>query len=221
MPAITTVTDSTHCKIDSLKSHGDGRFQGDWLHIERDDGGAGAPPQGEARRILSYTSVDGTFEHEAFSTGLAVNDEALPLHREFIDDINGVSDVVEREFLLKQAFNTTVTTKNSSVTLFTLDALAGPIKDIQVEFYLAADGGVTKITPSVYKTRAGDIITFTKEVVPAIIDLAQPGLATASRYRYTCKDLREGDQFYFSLAQTDDGAATIVADAALTYKEAR
>lgn len=128
-----------------------------------------------------------------------------------------ILDIVYGILVLKQAFNTTTTQINSSITLFALDALNGAKKDIIVEFYLAADGAVTNITPSLHKTREGAPVTFTQEVVPAIGALAQPGLATASRYRYELGDLPEGGQLEFRVAQTNDGAATIAIDGVLTY----
>lgn len=125
--------------------------------------------------------------------------------------------VVQRDLQLRQAYNTTTTIINDTIILFELDAIAGPIKDIKVEFWLDADAAVVNITPTLHKTREGAPTTFVQEVVPAITALAQPGLATASRYRYECGELPEGAQLQFKVAQTNNGAATIAIDGTLTY----
>jgi len=110
-------------------------------------------------------------------------------------------------------YNTTQTTKNSSVTLFALDATGGTIRNIVVEFYLAADAAAT-FTPTVYKTRSDDLTTFTQEVIPTMNTIVNP--ASARKYRYECGDLAQGLQFEFRLEQDNAGNANNDVEATLT-----
>jgi hypothetical protein len=81
---VTTYTDTTHFKTTNLTGYGDDYFGGpnnNWyVYAVRDDGGAGALPQGESELISDYVSSDGTFTHVAFTTPLAVGDEILIVH---------------------------------------------------------------------------------------------------------------------------------------------
>ena len=110
-------------------------------------------------------------------------------------------------------YNTTQTVKNSSITLFALDAIGATIRDIVVEFYLAADAAAT-FTPAIYKTRPGDLTTFSQEVVPSVATIVNP--AAARKYRYECGDLAQGLQMEFRLAQDNNGNANNDVDATLT-----
>ncbi len=74
---VTTFTDTTHFKASVLAGFGNDFFKGYFVYVVRDAGGAGAAPQFEQVEVLDYTSLDGTFEHDAFSTPLAVDDEIL------------------------------------------------------------------------------------------------------------------------------------------------
>ena len=77
---VTTVVDTTHFKVDGLAGWGDDYFNGWYVYVVRDAGGAGAAPQNEMQPITDYTSSDGTFTHTAFTTPLAVGDEVLIIH---------------------------------------------------------------------------------------------------------------------------------------------
>lgn len=147
--------------------------------------------------------------------GCSINCEPVGL-RQLARDLGIVSDSVLRDLALKQAFNTTTTVKNSSVTLFALDALAGAITDIQIEFFLADDVAAT-FTPDWYATREGDPLTFTERAISDIPAIATP--AAAKRYHYEYGDLPEGGQLEFRIAQDNNGNATNDIDAVLTYKE--
>jgi len=110
-------------------------------------------------------------------------------------------------------FNTTQTVRNNSITLFALDALAGTIREIFVSFYLALDVAAT-FTPGWYVTRAGDLITFTAQAVPALAAIATP--AANAYYSYSLGDLAWGLQGEFRLAQDNAGAANVLVDAYMT-----
>jgi len=128
--------------------------------------------------------------------------------------LEDTQEKINAALTLRQAFNTTTTTKNASITLFALDAVGGPIKDIKIEFYLAADAAAT-FTPAFYGTRAGDPVTFTVRNIPAIAAIATPG--ANARYFYEFGDLGEGMQMEFRVAQDNNGAATVAIDGVLTY----
>lgn len=129
-------------------------------------------------------------------------------------ELEAVDDIVSGSLLLKQALVTTTTVKNSSITLFALDALGGAKKDIRVEFWLDADALAT-FTPNFYVTREGDPVTFVVRSIPAIATIATP--AAAGRYYYEFGDLPEGAQLEFRVAQDNLGAATVAIDGVLTY----
>jgi len=93
MPKVTTVTDTTHCKIASLSGYGDDYFKDQYLFVQRDNGGAGAAPQGEQAKVSDYTGADGTFQHEAFTVSLAVDDDIVLMHQILVDPKNDIVKV--------------------------------------------------------------------------------------------------------------------------------
>jgi len=77
---ITAVDAGVSSTIADLIGWEDDYFAGWWMMIVRDDGGAGAAPQGEYRQITSYTSSSGLMNHTAFSAADAVGDQAMLIH---------------------------------------------------------------------------------------------------------------------------------------------
>lgn len=128
-------------------------------------------------------------------------------------DILAVGQTVNGILAQLILFNTTQTTKNATVILFELDALGGTIREIFVSFYLALDAAAT-FTPTWSKTRAGDLVTFTQEAIPAIATIATP--AANRVYSYRLGDLAQGLQGQFSIAQNNLGNANNACDALLT-----
>lgn len=120
--------------------------------------------------------------------------------------------VVTRDLQLRQAFETTQTVQSDTIILFELDAISGPIKDIKVEFWLAADGAT--FTPTWTITREGAPTTFVARVLPALGTIVAPG---AARYRYVYEDLPEGAQLKFNVAADAGGVANVDIDGILTY----
>lgn len=133
-------------------------------------------------------------------------------------DILAVDQIVSGDLVLIPLYNTTVTTKAASVTLFALDAIGGSMKDIKFGFFLALDAAPT-YTVSVWKTRAGDLVTFVQDLskVSAALPWTIVTPAAASWYTYEVGDLEEGLQMEIRIAQSNAGNATNVCDAALTY----
>lgn len=117
------------------------------------------------------------------------------------------------DLVLIHASRTTQTAKNDSVTLFAVDALGGSRKDIKFGFYLAADAAAT-FTVAVYKTRAGDLVTFTQDFSKTWT-IATP--AAAGWYTYEVGDLEEGLQMEVRIAQDNNGNANNACDAVITY----
>lgn len=128
--------------------------------------------------------------------------------------LRDIEQIVERLMVLVQAYITTTTIRDASVTLFALDATGGPKKDVQVSFFLVLDAAAT-FTPAWYVTRIGDPAVFTVRRIPAIATIATPGVN--GRYQYDFGDLPEGMQLEFRVAQNNLGNATNVIDGALTY----
>lgn len=132
----------------------------------------------------------------------------------YVTVVEAEVSVVSRDLQLRQAYNTTETAKNDTIILFELDAISGPIKDIKVEFWLAADLAAT-FTPSWYATREGAPVTFVERVLPAAATIATP--ANPNRYMYEYGDLPEGAQLQFRVAQDNAGAANVAIVGVLTY----
>ena len=83
---VTTYTDTTHFKVSSLPAYGsasdfpDDFFKDYNIYVVWDSAGGGSAPQGETEAVTGYTSVDGAFANDAFTTPLEVGDEILLIH---------------------------------------------------------------------------------------------------------------------------------------------
>lgn len=121
-----------------------------------------------------------------------------------------VDDKVSGILVQVPFFNTTQTVKNSSITLFALDAIGCTIRDVFISFYLAADAAAT-FTPTWHKTRAADLVTFTQEAIPALPTIINP--AATRYYSYRLGEIAQGLQGEFRLAQDNAGNANNACDA--------
>lgn len=101
-------------------------------------------------------------------------------------------------------FDTRQTVKNSSITLFALDAIGGTIREVFISFYLALDAAAT-FTPTWHKTRPSDPTTFTQEAVPSLSTIITP--AANRYYSYSLGEIAQGLQGEFRLAQDNNGNA--------------
>lgn len=104
-------------------------------------------------------------------------------------------------------FNSISTVVNSVITLFEFDAISGTIREIHVSFYLPLHATAT-FTPTWEKTRAGALVTFTTEIIPAIAAIATP--AADAYYRYHCGEIAQGLQGRFRIAQSNNAPAVTV-----------
>lgn len=142
---------------------------------------------------------------------MSVNDTALLEGNK--RDIGFANYKLDAQLVLTTLFNTTVTTKAASVTLFALDAIGGSIKDIKLAFFLDDDVLAT-FTVAAYKTRAGDLVTFIQDMIKTW-SIALP--AADGVYSFDVGDLEEGLQLEIRVAQDNAGDVTNVIDATLTY----
>lgn len=121
-----------------------------------------------------------------------------------------VDDKVSGILVQVPFYITTQTIKNDSVTLFALDALGVTIREVYISFYLALDAAAT-FTPTWWKTRAADLVTFTQEAVPALSTIITP--AANRYYSYSLGEIAQGLQGEFRLAQDNNGNANNAVDA--------
>lgn len=129
---------------------------------------------------------------------------------ETLTEVLSVDDKVSGILVQVPFYVTTQTVKNSSITLFALDALGCTIREVYISFYLAADDAAT-FAPTWHKTRAGDLVTFTQEAVPTLAEIVNP--ANARVYSYKLGEIAQGLQGEFRLAQDNAGNANNAVDA--------
>jgi len=135
------------------------------------------------------------------SLGTIVNDYTLDQRAANIDtQLDGILVQVP-------TFVSMSTIVNDVITLFEFDALGSTIREVLVSLYLPLHATAT-FTPTWEKTRAGDLITFTQEAIPAMAAIATP--AANRVYRYSCGEIAQGLQGRFRLAQSNHaGVVTI------------
>ncbi len=128
------------------------------------------------------------------SLGAVVNDYTLDQRAANIDtQLDGM--LVQVPF-----YNEIETVQNDYITLFEFDALGATIREIFVSFYLPLHAAAT-FTPSWWKTRPGDLVTFTQEVIPALAGIVVP--TANAYYAYWTGELAQGLQARFRLHQSD------------------
>lgn len=77
---VTTFTNANNFASLDLVGYEDDFFLNWYVFVVRDDGGAGAAPQGEYRPVTDYVSATGGVVHNAFSANLAVGDQVMIIH---------------------------------------------------------------------------------------------------------------------------------------------
>lgn len=111
-----------------------------------------------------------------------------------------VDDKVSGILVRVPFYNKIETVRNDYITLFEFDALGATISEIFVSFYLPLHATAT-FTPSWWKTRPGDLVTFTQEFEPALSAIVTP--AANGYYAYRTGELAQGLQARFRLHQSD------------------
>lgn len=125
---------------------------------------------------------------------------------------NGILGV---QLIPNSAYFDTVTAKNGSVTLVSLDALGGPCSDICIQFMLVLDAAAT-FTPRWYVNTIDAPATFTIQNVPALANIATPGANGVYRYEFP-GILAQGMVLEFRVAQDNAGNATNAIEGDLSY----
>lgn len=101
------------------------------------------------------------------------------------------------------------TVNGGTITLFSFDALGCTIREVFISFYIPASAGTFTLTWE--KTRPGDLITFTEEIVGApcipIANIVTPG--AGQYYSYRLGEIAQGLQGRFRIAEDANAAATI------------
>jgi len=100
--------------------------------------------------------------------------------------------------LVQVPYFVSMDTINGTITLFEFDALGCTIRDVFISFYMPATGLTLTLTWE--KTRAGDLVTFTDEAVPALAQIINP--AAAYYYSYKLGEIAQGLQGRFRIATT-------------------
>lgn len=206
-------TDVNNVVLYELSGRGNDFFEGYYIWVIWDGGGAGAAPQGERRLITGYVSATGVFTHDAFTAALAAGDRVLVVHSCIaLGDLMGPTyDLATGQLVQVPFYNEIDTIQNDEVILFEFDATGATIRDIFISFYLPLHATAT-FTPTWRKTRPGDLVTFTTELIPAIGVIATP--AASNYYSYNLGELAQGLQGRFYLAMSNHaGVVTVDANA--------
>jgi len=98
-----------------------------YAYVFRDNGGTGAPPQGEMRKITGYTTATGLFTTEAFSASVATNDQVFIVNP-------ALADILSIKTSLAAAL---VTRVGGAVATYTLTG--GTVQPITIAQYAHTD----------------------------------------------------------------------------------
>jgi len=203
-------TDVNNFACSALTGFGNDYFANHfWVWVKRDAGGAGAAPQGQRRLITDYNSITGFFTHDAFTAALAVGDTVCIVHETLAmgDLMEGTYDLAVGELVQVPFFVEMDTIVNDVITLFSFDALGVTIREVYISMYLPLEAAAT-FTPTWEKTRAGDLITFVTELVPALAAIATP--AANAVYSYKLGEIAQGLEGRFRIAQDNAGAPVTI-----------
>jgi len=121
--------------------------------------------------------------------------------------IADVDDKVSGIYVTVPFYNQANSTVDGETIYFELDALGATIRNIFVSFYLPLHLTAT-FTPRWYKTRPNDLITFTLELIPALVAIGTPG--ANAYYSYYLGDLAQGLQGSFRIHQSNHAALVSV-----------
>jgi len=116
-----------------------------------------------------------------------------------------VDDKVSGILVQVPYFVTMDTINANTITLFSFDALGCTIREVFISFYLPNSAGT--FTPTWEKTRAGDLVTFTVEVVPALAVIAAP--AAPNVYSYKLGEIAQGLQGRFRILESAHAGVTV------------
>jgi hypothetical protein len=161
---VTEATSTTQFKASGLAGFGDNFFKNWIIKVIWDAGGAGAAPQGESRRISSYTSVDGTFVHPAFSAQLALTDKVMlidPTIAGFIESLSFDPDLMDTTDLIAATPAISATSKpgaanySAALTLSSVLTVNGVATTLQADGRLVVARVATRISLVIDSLNAG------------------------------------------------------------------
>jgi len=108
--------------------------------------------------------------------------------------------------LVQVPFFVSMDTINADViTLFSFDALGCTVREVFINLYLPNSAGT--FTPTWEKTRAGDLVTFIVEIIPAIAPIAAP--AAPQVYSYKLGEIAQGLQGRFRILEDANAGVTV------------
>ncbi|KKM23943.1 hypothetical protein LCGC14_1610100 [marine sediment metagenome] len=157
-----------------------------------------------------------------FAQLLAVDGD-VSSYNDNTDSQEAISDAVAAgvagEPVLHTAFRSeaALAVKNTNVDIMGVDAVAGTIFDLVIEFKIDNDAVATTYTPTLKMTSALAPTTFTDQKIPAVATITPA--AAVGHYRYELGDIGQGLQAKLNLAQTNDGDATRIVEAVMTYRQ--
>ena len=124
----------------------------------------------------------------------------------------GLEGIAQSNDLILENVSTNMITENPGpITLFAIDAIGGPISDIEFDLYIPASG--LTFTPAVMVTIEEDTVTLSEVLYPVIDPIVAPGVS--GHYHYRHGDLGEGQMLEFVLTATGVLAGI---NAVMTYK---
>lgn len=142
---VTGVVGAPNFQCLDLAGMGDDFFDGYWVYVVWDSGGAAAAPQGEMLECTGYTNA-GSFTVAAFTAALAIGDKVLLLHPAIASLISGTFGL--------EALQTSI-----GRSLFTLDCWSAGLEEVQID---AAGATVALPDIVVADLPAGAIVTCAK-----------------------------------------------------------
>lgn len=156
--------------------------------------------------ILSNVLTEGgdTSDYDRRTDSLEAISDAI------VEDIGIITHVVSRT-------EAALALKNTNVDFIGVDSIGGAITDMRLSLKMDNDAAATTYTPLFKKTSHNAPTTFVDQILPVIATITP---ATAlGWHHYDVGDLDEGLEWKLNLAQTNDGDATRIVEAVLSYDQ--
>ena len=181
---------------------------------------------GEAAIADTTDPVDMTTEvaDDTILSNMLTDDGDTSTYDRRTDSQEAISDSVAKGFADEAVLHTVfrseaaLAIKNTNVDIMEIDAVAGTVYGLIIEFKVDNDAAATTYTPTLKMTSTLAPTTFTNQKLPAVATIAAPATAVG-HYRYELGDIGQGLQAKLNLAQTNDGDATRIIEAVMTYRQ--
>ena len=191
---VTTYTDTTHFKVSSFPAYGNAAdFPDDFFkdynaYVVWDSAGGGSAPQGETQAITGYTSADGTFTNDAFTTPLEAGDEILLIH----PSLGTASIIADLEEIKGSGF---VQADDS------LEAISTKIDEIEGTGFVSADDSLEAISTEISEimdlVRSSGDIAVTSAETNLYIDDAPTKTNVGISIKIDTSNMVAGDTYEF------------------------